>query len=149
MQILLRLVLLSLCACTTGCLYLPVKEIKPPSDRSYEWKLTGAVRHVQFDIRDVGRADSPIRRGMSREGVHEILGPPDDPRDIDSQCAQGDSTEYFAFNGMEKYFYLLGESPVGTHEYITRYVLSVHYDHDNRIADLSVRRDSGVGILGL
>jgi hypothetical protein len=127
-----------------GCIYIPIRELSPPA---FNTSNNGLVRSGPFDVRTACCPDGPVRVGMSRDQVRELVGQP--AESLARNAAASGSEERFRFTGMTDYFYIFGESPIGTHTYLTSYTLSIEYDGSGRVTRCQVRRDSGIGLLGL
>ena len=87
---------------------------------------------------------------MSRDQVHALVGIPDSPSEVGKKHdADTNAEESFRFSGMAEYFYLFGESPIGTHTFLTEYTLTLRYNNQDRVVKCRVCKDSRVGLFGL
>jgi hypothetical protein len=87
---------------------------------------------------------------MSRDEVHSRIGIPDQAKDVKIKCRRGGlQSEYYSFEGIREYFYILGKGLLGFDQSRTRYIVTVNYDDSWHVLTTCVCRASGVGILGL
>ena len=118
----------------TGCIYVPIRDISEPALESG----TGAVRKVPFDVRKACSPDSPIHAGVLRSDVHRLLGLPAEANAASRPVKV--QKEQFEFSTMTEYFYLFGVIPIGTHSYLTKYVLIIRYGGNDRVSGCEVSK---------
>jgi hypothetical protein len=140
-------ILVTLAVGSSGCIYIPLGEISPPNEHSWEWQKELGYPTTYLDVR---HADRWLKPGMSREDVHAMIGLPDHDEDVPACCRHGGPQhEYYSFAGTEAYFYILTKSLFGFDDSGILYILTVDYDIRGHLVKITKCRAPGIGIFGL